>query len=91
MSNRHHERVQERAYHLWRESGGEHGRAFDHWLQAEEEIRTDRAEAAEAEPAKAKAKSAKAPKKAEKAPGKGAKAASKEASKSRPKRPASSA
>lgn len=32
------DKVHERAYHLWRESGGEHGRDMEHWLRAEREM-----------------------------------------------------
>ena len=60
MATEHDERVRERAYHLWRESGGEHGKEMEHWLQAEREQsgRTAKAKAPAkkaAEPAKAKA------------------------------------
>ena len=33
------ERIRQRAYHLYRESGEHHGSDLDHWLQAEAEIR----------------------------------------------------
>ncbi len=32
--------VRERAYHLWVESGHQHGKAQDHWTQAERELST---------------------------------------------------
>lgn len=38
MASDHHERVRERAYHLWREGGEAAGREMDYWLQAEQEI-----------------------------------------------------
>jgi hypothetical protein len=30
--------IEIRAYHLWRADGGRHGKALNHWLQAEREI-----------------------------------------------------
>jgi hypothetical protein len=38
MATRQDERIRERAYHLWRESGGQHGREMEYWLQAEREV-----------------------------------------------------
>ena len=38
------ERIRARAYELWQESGSGDGRAEDHWLQAEQEIRGQAAE-----------------------------------------------
>lgn len=32
------DRVRDRAYQLWQESGGEPGREMDHWLRAEREV-----------------------------------------------------
>jgi hypothetical protein len=32
------EAIRERAYHLWRESGAEHGNADVHWLAAQREV-----------------------------------------------------
>lgn len=33
--------IQERAYQIWESEGRPEGRAMDHWVQAEEEIRTE--------------------------------------------------
>ena len=30
--------IRERAYHLWRESGCQHGNADGHWLEAQREV-----------------------------------------------------
>jgi hypothetical protein len=30
--------IQERAYHIWENEGRPHGRDFDHWLRAEQEL-----------------------------------------------------
>lgn len=55
MANPQPDRVRERAYHLWQESGGQPGREMDHWLQAEREVG---AGDASAPPKKAKAAAA---------------------------------
>lgn len=34
--------VQERAYHIWENEGRPHGRDFEHWLQAEQELASPR-------------------------------------------------
>ena len=70
MATRHEERIRERAYHLWRQSGGQQGSEMDHWLQAEREM----AEAAPASagPAQASKKAAPAPKETAPAPKKAA-------------------
>lgn len=62
-------KVQERAYHLWVESGHRHGQSEQHWLQAEREIEAAGGSATEADTAAAlaqKAPTQKAP--AQKAP-----------------------
>jgi hypothetical protein len=33
-----HAEIAVRAYHIWEEEGRPHGRDFDHWLKAEQEI-----------------------------------------------------
>ncbi len=38
MSDDRHERVSRRAYELWEQQGGEHGRHEDHWHSASAEI-----------------------------------------------------
>jgi hypothetical protein len=30
--------IQERAYHIWENEGRPHGRDFEHWLKAEQEL-----------------------------------------------------
>jgi hypothetical protein len=37
---RDHEKIQERAYEIWDREGRQHGRADEHWSQAEREIGT---------------------------------------------------
>jgi hypothetical protein len=36
-------RIRDRAYHLWLEHGGQHGKANDYWYQAEQEILSEQA------------------------------------------------
>jgi hypothetical protein len=36
-------RIRDRAYHLWLEHGGEHGKADDFWYRAEQEILSEQA------------------------------------------------
>lgn len=95
------EKLNERAYHLWKESGGEHGRDMEHWLRAEQEL-TDKpavktatkkaaapkkaAETKTASPSPAKTASAPGKAKAEKKPA--APAAKKAAPARKPKSPA---
>lgn len=57
------DRVRERAYHLWQESGGQPGREMDHWLQAEREVGAGEPSAAAKKPKSttAASKAAKAP------------------------------
>jgi hypothetical protein len=37
-----HDDISRRAYEIWQEHGGEHGRHDDHWAQAERELREGR-------------------------------------------------
>lgn len=32
------QKIEQRAYEIWENEGGPHGRDFDHWLRAEAEI-----------------------------------------------------
>jgi hypothetical protein len=68
MATEHDERVRERAYHLWRESGGEHGKEMEHWLQAEQEESGKGSRASAKAPVKASVKKAAEPAKAKAAP-----------------------
>jgi hypothetical protein len=43
-----HEEIARLAYHLWEQSGREHGRHEEHWLRAEQEIRARYSERAKA-------------------------------------------
>lgn len=65
------EKLSERAYHLWKESGEQHGRDMEHWLRAEREL-ADKPGAKPATPKKAaapkKAAEAKTASPAKKAP-----------------------
>lgn len=50
-----HERIRERAYHLWQQDGASHGDDWSYWIRAEQEILAEAAEApapVSAEPAK---------------------------------------
>lgn len=70
MASKSSEKVRERAYHLWQESGGEHGRDMEHWLRAERESGSASAggEAPETSSKTAAAKKAAAKPVAEKSP-----------------------
>lgn len=45
MSDDRHARVSRRAYELWEQDGGEHGRHEDHWRQADLELQGGEGEA----------------------------------------------
>ena len=38
FQDRVHQRISERAYHIYQNSGGDHGNDFEHWVQAENEV-----------------------------------------------------
>lgn len=40
-----HADIATRAYHIWEQEGRPHGRDFDHWLRAEQELAARRAPA----------------------------------------------
>ena len=60
--------IRERAYSLWQQDGGVHGRADDYWYQAEREIRAASLSSAAAQPTLAQPKSAPRRRKAATAP-----------------------
>ena len=55
------QKVRERAYAIWVQSGCAEGQADRHWCQAEHEIRTERASAAEPSTPNARAAAEKTP------------------------------